>query len=885
MSRRRVHYVISTHWDREWYQSFQNFRYQLVHLIDEILDGWRDNRLRGPFQTDGQAIILEDYLEIRPERRAQIERYAKERMLRIGPWYVLPDEFIVSGESLVRNLQMGRALARSFGTEPSDVGFVCDIFGHCSQLPQIMAGFGISGGFVWRGLNTSQTRHVIWRGADGTEMPCYRFGKSGYCSFAIQVRGAFRPEQPGPDRQDAIMMEYINEEAALTETDPILAFDGCDHQEWDQTLYPTILQHMDNPDDTYEFVHTGLDDYMAEMLAQTDRISIHVEGELREPAGPPPIGEGQNLIPGVLSSRVWIKQDNAACQNLLCQWAEPFSALAHTALGAEYPRGFLNTAWKWLISNHPHDSICGCSIDVVHEDMKYRFSQCKQIADRLTTEATKKLAISVEGDLDENTLRVLVANPLVQPVEETVELTLALPRTWPTFNEWFGYEPKPAFRIYDAGGAEIPYQRLGQAMNRQKGNEVRVSLPLSVPALGYTTLTVRAAEQGAPTRHPEVPALATSDRAMENESLHVAIQSNGTLTLTDKRNGNVYSRLLTFQDDGDIGDGWFHGNAVNDQSFFSSASPADITLVHNGPMLATFRIRTTMHLPREFEFDRMVRSPELVEFVVESLVSLRPGVDRVEVQTTVHNNAGDHRLRVLFPSDAQTDTSMSDTPFDAVERPVALRRDNHLYKEPEVEPKPQQTWTAVFDDRRGLAVISVGLMEAAVRDLPERPVVLTLFRATRRTVMTDGEPLGQLQGDLSFSYWIVPLEGAPEVARLFTLGQQLGAGVRNVQLGPKDLKGRDERRGPATASYLAVEGPVVVTSIEQRDEGLQVRLFNPNRESVDARLVLGAWAREAFHTAQPVDLDGRPAGDARAIKRGTVTLTLGAKRIATLRLS
>ena len=885
MTKRRVHYVLSTHWDREWYQSFQNFRYQLVHLMDEVLDGWRDGRLRGPFQTDGQAIVIDDYLEIRPERRAQVERYAQEKLLRIGPWYVQPDEFIVSGESLIRNLQMGRKLARSLGTEPSNAGFVCDIFGHCSQLPQILSGFGMQGGFIWRGLNTIQTRHVIWRGADGTTLPCYRFGKSGYCSFAIQVRGAFRPDAVTPDKHDAIMMQHLHEEAACTEVDPILAFDGCDHQEWDQTLYPTLLKHMQDPNGEYEFVHDGLDDYLAEMLPQAARISTTVEGELREPASLPGVIDGQNLIPGVLSSRVWIKQDNTTCQNLLCQWTEPFATLAHMAVGAAYPQGFLDVAWKWLISNHPHDSICGCSIDQVHEDMKYRFSQCRQIADRLTTEATKKLAVSVEGELDENSLRVLVAHPLPRPLNETVEITLALPLTWPTFNEWFGYEPKPAFRIYDAAGQEVPYQRLAQAMHRVKGNEITVSLPLSLPALGYTTLTVRAAEAGTPTRYPEVPGLATSEHSMENEYLGVTIESNGTLTLTDKRNGNVYHRLLTFQDDADIGDGWFHGNAVNDQNYLSSACPADVVLVHNGPQITTFRVRTVMHLPAEFCFDHMVRSEELVDFVIENLVSLRPGVDRVEVETTVHNNAGDHRLRVLFPTDALTDTYTTDTPFDVVERPIALRRDNHLYREPEIEPKPQQTWTAVHDAARGMATISVGLMEAAVRDLPERPIVLTLFRATRRTVNTDGEPQGQLRGDLRFRYWIVPLEGAPDRVRLFGLGQQLGGGLRNVQLLAHDLKGRDAQRVPVTGSLLQVQGQAVLTSLQYVGENVQMRLFNPTSEAVQACVELGTWAKQAFHTYQAVNLDDRPLGTAQAISGGNVSLKLTAKQILTIRLS
>ena len=93
------------------------------------------------------------------------------------------------------------------------------------------------------------------------------------------------------------------------------------------------------------------------------------------------------LIPGVSSSRAWIHQANAQCESLLCHWAEPWSALAHAAAGGEHPDAYLATAWKWLLQNHPHDSICGCSIDQVHEDMKYRFSQCRRIAERLTIEA------------------------------------------------------------------------------------------------------------------------------------------------------------------------------------------------------------------------------------------------------------------------------------------------------------------------------------------------------------------------------------------------------------------------------------------------------------------------------------------------------------------
>ena len=899
MSKRRLHYVLSTHWDREWYQPFQDYRYRLVQLLDAVLEGLADGRLKGPFTCDGQAIILEDYLEVRPERREQVEALAREGKLAIGPWYVLPDEFLVSGESLIRNLRLGREVARAFGGAPSHAGFVCDIFGHNSQLPQILAGFGIRGGFIWRGINQIETRHLLWRGADGTELPCYRFGEGGYCSYAFAVRHA-REHEPFDKAQTAEDLEaYIRQELAATEVDPVLLFDGGDHQGWDQDAYAVLLE-LAQDDAPYEIVHSTLDAYLAEMLPQAERIGRVVTGELREPGRDRADIDQQWLIPGVLSSRVWIKQWNALCQNTLCHWAEPLSALAHVALGKEYPQGFLNVAWRWLLKNHPHDSICGCSIDRVHEDMKFRFSQCEGIARRLTTEASCALAANVAGELEEDALRVVVFNPLPRPLEETAELTLQTPKDWPTFNEFFGYEPKPAFRIYDAEGNEIPYQRLGQAMQRIKTrlyptrfpesyrtHDVRVSLPLRLPAMGYTTLTVRPGEKGLPTRHAEVPGLATGECAMANEHLEVTIESNGTLTLTDKRTGQSYTHLLTFEDVADIGDGWYHGIATNDQAFVSTACRAAVALVHNGPMLTTFRVRTVMPVPEAFQFDSMRRSETFAQLVIDSLVSLRPGAARVEVETTVHNVASDHRLRVLFPSGAQAETYLADSPFDVVERPIALRSDNHLYRELEVETRPQQSWSAVYDGERGLAIVSTGLLESAIRDLTERPIALTLFRSTRRTVNTDGEPAGQLHGPLRFSYWIVPLAEAPDRVALCYLGQQLGAGLRDAQLRPQDIAlYRDVAALPAVGGLLTIEGGAVLSSARFVGEGLEVRLWNPLEKEVQALLRLGtAGAMARFERAQPVDLESRPLGEALPLEGGERALTLRPKAICTLRLT
>jgi alpha-mannosidase/mannosylglycerate hydrolase len=558
----------------------------------------------------------------------------------------------------------------------------------------------------------------------------------------------------------------------------------------------------------------------------------------------------------------------------------------------------------------------GCSIDQVHRDMMYRFDQCRLIADRLAKEATHQLAAAVVGEIANDELRVTVFNPLPRSFDGVTELTLQIPSDWPTFNEFFGYEPKPAFRVYGPDGTEIPYQRLGQAMSQIKHrvrptkfvesyrtHDVTVALPLAIPAMGYATLTVRSGHPGGPTRYPETPGLATSECTMANEFLAVEIATNGTLTLTDKRTGQVYRRLLTFEDRADLGDGWYHGLAVNDQVFVSTACRADVALVHDGRYLTTFRIRTTMAVPEAFRFDRacpelaegMARSERMAELVLDSLVSLRPGQDYLDVRTTVHNAADDHRLRVLFPTGATgATTCLADSPFDVVERPIALRPDNHLYRELEVETRPQQSWTAVCDGQHGLAVVADGLLETAVRDLPERLLALTLFRGTRRTIFTEGEPAGQVRGRLEFAYRVAPLATEPDRARLCEMGQQLSAGLRAVQLRPADLPlYREVRRSPVTlggfattnalppiASFLRLEGPAVLTSACQVGDGLEVRLFNPWPRPIE--VTLHPWPSLGFQAVQRVDFESRGLEAPREIE-DEITVALGEKEILTLR--
>ncbi|MFQ5805964.1 MAG: alpha-mannosidase [Phycisphaerae bacterium] len=888
----KAFFVASTHWDREWYEPFQGFRYYLVELMDEVLDTMSRDERFACFQTDGQSVLVEDYLEIRPEREEVVRRLASQNRLRIGPWYALPDENLVAGESLIRNLEEGLRVARDFG-HASRVGFVCDMFGHVSQLPQIFRGFGIDNAFVFRGVNEDTHRGVFrWQGADGSEVLAVRFGPNdGYFDYGVQVRKAFDHETPfALDEAVQRLVEYVGVQRERMGLDTVLLFDGGDHMPIEPST-PELLERLRQAMPDIEVRHTGLAEFAVAVAKDRDKIDRVFHGELREPGR---LADGQYVIPGVLSSRIRLKLANRARETELCFWAEPFSHLANLLTGWEYPHSFLRRSWRYVLQNHAHDSICGCSPDQVHKDMEFRFDQSRLINEKIISHALETIASRVDlPDLEGEDFAMVVFNPSQTDIDGPVDLELWFDeKTKNVYGEFFKYEWKVGFRLFDADGQEIPYDYVRHELRRRRffrlhrktpvGQEcivAHVTAPLKIPAFGYTTITCKPVAE--PTRHP-AGKIVTGDRTLENEYLRVTAQNNGSLELHDKRTGQTYDRLLIFEERADIGDGWYHGVAVNDQIFSSTAGAADVAVVEDGAHKATLRITSRMEVPRCFEFDTgMRRSAASAALLINTFVTLRAGADHVELHTTIDNNIRDHRIRVLFESGAETDTYLADSAFDIIKRKIGLPPDNHTYKELAVETTPQANWTAVFDDRRGLAVVAPGLPETAVRDVPERTLALTLLRGFRRTIFTDGEEGGQSLGRHEFRYCLVPLAGEPPRTRLAELAQRTAAGIRAVQVSPRLQAGRSDRKLPRSMAQLSLRpNRAVVSSLRRRPDTdlLELRVFNVNEENLTETLTFD----RPVTGATLVDFDGNEQRALTVDADGTVGLMVPAKKIATV---
>ena len=437
--------VPHTHWDREWYQTFQQFRIRLVKTIDkllEILD--RDEGFRY-FMLDGQTIVLDDYLEIQPEQEEHLKRYTRAGRILVGPWYLQPDEFLVSGESLIRNLQIGLRRAAEFGST-MHVGYVPDCFGHIAQLPQILQGVGIDNAVFWRGVGAeATTSEFYWTAPDGTKVLVIHLADPvGYSN------ARFLPLNPEEFvARVELLASNILPQAT---TNNLLFMNGSDHLEPQNGLPAVIAQangllaHID-PEHAKILTHSAngsphsngqtkdydsiavrigtLPEYIECVRQQNTRFPT-LTGEMRS-------SQYAHLLPSVLSTRMWIKQQNTASEHLLERMVEPLTAWA-TTLGAPYPQGLIRVAWKYLLQNHPHDSICGCSIDQVHRENSVRFAQSQQISESIIMQALPQIAAEVDTrapfaapHITSQPVPIVVFNPAPGPRNATVQTTVQLP--------------------------------------------------------------------------------------------------------------------------------------------------------------------------------------------------------------------------------------------------------------------------------------------------------------------------------------------------------------------------------------------------------------------------------------------------------------------------
>ena len=1019
--------VPHTHWDREWYQTFQQFRMRLVRAVDKLLDILDRDPNFSYFMLDGQTIVLDDYLEVRPEQEKRLKRYTRSGRITVGPWYLQPDEFLVSGESLVRNLQIGLQRAAEFG-EPMRVGYLPDCFGHIAQLPQILRGFGIDSAVFWRGVGADARKsEFYWTAPDGTRVLVVHLADSrGYSNAAVM---------PLTPQEFTTRVELLTANLLpKVTTNTLLFMNGSDHQEPQDGL-PTAIESANarlssiNPEHEKILARfSGQDGNIPHFDTIHLRIGtlpqyIEVVRQHGENANGRPLqtlgGEMRSsqyahLLPAVLSTRMWIKQQNAATEHLLERWVEPLTAWAWK-LGATYPQGLVRLAWTYLLQNHPHDSICGCSIDQVHRENSVRFAQSQQIGEGVVAQAMQSLVSATDTrapfpvtHLSHEPIPIVVFNPAPGPRTAFAQVVVQIPgslRNAVIVDEWgeqmlaqathrwkqeLGAMPIPRETLAAAvalAGVDVPGQLtqlahnmimtvLGQpddprvithmyladageaspgvehleimiaprgrvAINEQElhaaeqqilavlaredvhivevsvVDQVRETIDFvaaDLPAYGLKTFWLYPrglkgekhghtcppdrVPQGPTPRHTTTLAPTETDvntvagqqagetspqSYIENEFYRVeANGEDGTLTVTDKQTGAVFTGLNRFVDGGDVGDLYTYCPPAQDSLVTLPMEPPKIELVSEGPVHATLRIRGRWALPSACSPSRAGRSARTTICTITSEVSLIPGLRRIDIHTGVENLVKDHRLRVIFPLPYSVESAAAEGTFEVRSRPIAAPRpaDVAEWAEMPVNTFPQKRFVDVSNGTLGLGILNRGLPEYEVvqdghattadRSRGQLQVALTLLRcvewlsrgdlATRRGHAGPPEhtPEAQCLGHHEFDYALVPHSGDWEAEEALVLREAqafntpIRASVTNQHAGQLSSQ----------ATLIEVEPRELVVSAIKRSnsgEGLIVRVYNPLSCAVEASLRPGEHSRGKHpHKAFVTNLQEEP---------------------------
>lgn len=882
----KAFYCAGTHWDREWCKPFQEYRMWLVELIDELMDLMDSDTAYKCFHLDGQTIVLEDYLEIRPERRDRLMRFLKERRLLAGPWYNLPDEWLVSGESLIRNLLRGSRICREMGFDPLDFAYTPDQFGHIAALPMIAHGFGLKAGICWRGTQDEHyPAQFVWVGPDGSRMVYHKLmDKGSYEPFRFSARLAIKDAGFSDASFRDFFEPYFNEEIARAPLPVVLMLDAVDHQRPDPEM-PRLFSELQKRYPEIEFVWGTLDEYAREIAPHAAELPER-RGELREPLRDAHRG-GQYLIVHTLSSRYPLKKRNDECQALLELWAEPYTLFAQIS-NAQTIVQYLYKSWEYLLKNHPHDSICGCSIDQVHRDMHYRFDQSRQIADGIVRRALA--CIGMASDAPEDWANIVVHNPLPYRRKGVYELALYFP---PDFGARTGFiyqdglvtgERYNKFHLVRADGARLAYQLRSIDRNREclrlnaigretchVGDVYHVAVELELPACGYTSFQVLGTHDATRT----FGSLRTGPLSASNGVIEFRLMPDGTGTLLDAVSGRAFEGLFLYEDAGECGDGWTRGIPVRDMVYRGPGTRVLTAVEEDGPLRTVFRVERELVLPCEIDRRTFRRSEAHTSLWVTDHIAVEKHAPFLRVRTTLTNTIRDHRLRVLFPTHVAAEQSFAETPFAVVERDIQIPEESAYWQE---RVNPEKAFTGFFgvqDGQGGLTILApFGLHEYEVTQTPEHSLALTLFRAYFKTVMKPEEQDGELLEEMSFEYLLLPFAGPFDLVQASRLLAEARAGIRTHEC----------HTLPTEHSFLTLEqGVVVVTAIKPAENGNGgiIRLWNPTGEERNDRILLTKRVEDAV----ACNLKEAPVAKVAYEAEGGIPVSVPAGGLTTIRFN
>ncbi len=713
---KKMHIISHTHWDREWYLNSKYTNEWLVEFFEKLFL-MLDKEPTYQFVLDGQTMLLEDYyVELRKkgisvsDKKAKLQKFVQSGNIFIGPLYNQPDWQLVSEESLVKNLVLGNQISKEYG-DKMKVGWLLDNFGQISQTSQILENANLIGIYVWRGVEMDPKNvnsEFLWEAPNGTKLPTVYL----LDSYRNGMRLAEHSEI-----FDARVKDTYKRLLPFATTNNLLMLNGYDQEIGPDDVLKVIKNHQKDTA-LYQLKQSNPEEYIKAILSESPRLQT-LSGALYS-------GRFISVFPGVLSARMYLKQQNHFSEKLVETVTLPLATM-NWLTGGEYNENHLDAAYKKLLMNQPHDSICGCSIDDVHKDMETR---------------TDLVNIFFNDEIDD------VAQKLISKIKTTDSRNIVV------FNTT-SYDR-------DIIIADIAIK--------------------NVPAFGYKV--VRQNDQ-----FENELVIDETNLTIDNKLIKVVINKNGSIDLTDKETKVTYHNLGLLKDKGDSGDEYNYSYPDTDTILTTKDILAKINFVKKTKEITIVKVTYDFEVPKGLNKSRTKRLKATIVIPVTTYITVKANSKVVEFETDILNTAKNHLISTVFETNIKTKTSQAGAQFDVVTRKISYADFNESEIPENVreviigarEPKPNKIFphrefVDLTDNQRGLAVLNKGLPEFTINE-DKNTIELTLFRSVEWVASDINSRLGdagpkiytpdaQCLRQMKFSYAVYPHRGNYEAGNV-----------------------------------------------------------------------------------------------------------------------
>lgn len=710
----QIKIIPHTHWDKEWYFTSARSRVYSLADFDEILDVLEQEGDFTYFHLDGQLSIVEEYLAWHPYRSQQFSSLVKKGKLIIGPWYTQPDTLVISGENLIKNLELGIKLSQAYGPYQK-IGYLPDSFGMSGQMPQIYRQFELDYAFFRRGTarHLLTNREFLWQGIDGSKIFTHHLHHYGNMAYP-------------PNNPDALVNYFIKMVEMLEptgNTDIILLFNGEDQKPIRRNL-PELVG-VGNEKTSFEIeiseLSQALQDLEKYYAAQPEKLP-KVTGEFT-------FGQESRTHKSIFSTRADLKQLNNQLENFMTNQLLPISSLAFT-LGMLYENKALESIWKNLLLNSAHDSIGNCNSDATNRDIEARYVQGYQVAKEL---AEFKLREVGQRVIQKDITQFQVYNLL--PYERGGICYLEM------------YSPYQDFRIMDSHGNACPFvlvsiedvtetylkkskKEIG-VDNAEDGewatmicNLYKVSLGLQIqkmPSFGYTTLILKEAQK-------ESHSIATAQTFIDNDFYRLELV-NDNINLSLKQSQATIENWVRVLDDGDEGDSYDYSQPDNDWQCWAQWKSFELK-VNN--LYQEMILAGDLELPKHL--DERANKIATIQQSVSLCIRLEANNPYIQLKLKTTNRVDEHRLRLVFNTNQENATSFADTQFGTIQRPVYLAQEE-VWQEEGWDEKPRTIDPLISFVTNGFGQGKTQIITEAVREYQfigegYRDIAMTVYRST-----------------------------------------------------------------------------------------------------------------------------------------------------------